>query len=271
MGAIGDFLRRINPFDGIPASSWDAGKQLIGQNVNSPYNYVFDGFTYPKNGNSWKSDLLQFVQFYEFSPTTVLKQAHWDKLVSIAASSTLTINQSPNNGGLTLLAGFRENGALVSVIYKPDYSNPEKSISYIANILGVPTFLVGQILPFAQNKANNAAWLNGALTLLIINHINLKMYNYDIVAPLQFIENKFNPLKRTDTNINPATGQPYGFGSVDLDTGEVVIDGVVVKAGMDISQLKKAITPDTASTNIWPLVLVLGGAVLLRKKKRKNK
>lgn len=172
---------------------------------------------------------------------------------------------------MSLISGIQEK--LSGVI---DYANPLKSIQALITNLGIVQGYYDVIAFFATTKANNVAWTDGVLNLLFTEQIELRKppYNWRL-NPKYSYEKMADQLEYIEANlvtVNPATGQPYGFGSADLETGEIVQDGVIIKPGMDISQLKKVITndPNQAKTNIWPWVLVLGGAVLLRKKKRKK-
>jgi hypothetical protein len=146
-----------------------------------------------------------------------------------------------------------------------DYSDPVKTLTAIMTALNVPQATAEMVLGYAKNKINNVTYIDAVINLLTTyaSILNDPFYDYfNFEEKIIYLESK---------TTNPITGQPYGFGSVDLETGEVYQDGVYVKTLTGTPRQTTKATEKQSQTNIWPLVLVIGGAVLLRKKKRKNK
>ena len=140
-----------------------------------------------------------------------------------------------------------------------NYADPMGTLSRVVSSLGLPSSVTETIRPYAYNKANNEIWINGVINLLTTYQTQLKYpirYNFDFDELMAKVE------------INPKTGQPWGFSSVDLQTGEIVIDGVVVKKGINPPTLKRnepTPDPEKGGTNIWPWLAIALGAWWLKK------
>lgn len=153
-----------------------------------------------------------------------------------------------------------------------DYSDPVKTLTAIMTALKVPKPNLEMVLSYAKNKKDNPKYLDAVINLIMTYYTRFQTdyttLSQEVYYDYYEVEKKIIYLESITTN--PLTGQPYGFGSVDLETGEVYQDGLYVKTLTGTPRQTNTAT-NTAQTNIWPWLLVLGGAVLLKKKKRKNK
>lgn len=165
-----------------------------------------------------------------------------------------------------------------------NYQNPLESFKIIIDYLKINYGFYEVLIAYSANKANNYSWINGVCNILYLNRAaflkirfnwqNKTFYNYqqliDILEQLETIQP--DPEPEPDI-INPATGQPWGFGSYDYNTGEIIVDGKIVRpASGEMLTINPKPQPQTdidtkRIDQSFFLAAVIVGAVILKRKK----
>jgi hypothetical protein len=125
--------------------------------------------------------------------------------------------------------------------------------------LGIPEKYIAIIEPYAEGKESNLDWIKGVLALLDKYQNDLKNPDYD-----HFIfQEKLVQIELT--LVNPETGMPYGFGSLDLTTGQTEDNGQITGLGAPVNNLTPVNQPSTTPANYWPYVLGIAAVLYFKK------
>lgn len=158
-----------------------------------------------------------------------------------------------------------------------DYSDPVKTLTAIMTGLKVPKPNIDMVLSYASNKKNNPQYLDAMINLIMTYYTRFQTdystLSQEVYYDYYDVEKKIIYLE--SITVNPLTGQPYGFGSVDLQTGEVYQDGVLVKV-IPTTLTRMGYNPTNNPTTNTNGLLVFAGVglalwALKKRKKTKNK
>lgn len=120
------------------------------------------------------------------------------------------------------------------IVYSPNYSDPAKSVNFMAQLYGLPASTTLELTAAANANKGNKPFLKNTLAFLGKNWQQILTGAITVATAIKY--GNSGGISETDPNINPATGLPYGEvpqgdgngggGAFGISTSTLIIGGL---------------------------------------------